>query len=112
MHRSHRHSSLGRFFIVPALIALSLTAQSIYAQRRPSSAAAIPAPRTVFDFKHDEDRTIIDWKRITNYFGRLDQASDRVQLQTIGKSTLGRTMVAAFISSPENIRTLDKYKAI
>jgi murein tripeptide amidase MpaA len=35
-----------------------------------------------------------------------------VQLQTIGTSTLGRTMVAAFISAPENIRSLDKYKAI
>ncbi|MGZ8848641.1 MAG: M14 family metallopeptidase, partial [Pyrinomonadaceae bacterium] len=31
---------------------------------------------------------------------------------TIGKSTLGRTMFVAFISAPENIRSLEKYKGI
>lgn len=82
------------------------------AQRRTATVPAIPSPRSVFGFNPGDDRTIIDWKQITDYLGRLDQASDRVQLQTIGKSTLGRTMVAAFISAPENIRSLDKYKAI
>ncbi len=63
-------------------------------------------------FNPGGDRTIADWKQITDYFARLDKASDRVQVQTIGTSTLGRTMIAAFISAPENIRSLEKYKAI
>jgi hypothetical protein len=53
-----------------------------------------------------------DWKQIADYFTRLDKASDRVQLHTLDKSTLGRTMFVAFISAPENIRSLEKYKAI
>jgi len=66
----------------------------------------------VLGFNPGDDRTIADWKQITDYFARLDKASDRVAVQTIGTSTLGRTMIAAFISAPENIRSLEKYKAI
>ncbi|HEU5237983.1 MAG TPA: M14 metallopeptidase family protein, partial [Pyrinomonadaceae bacterium] len=95
--------------LVIAAVIFPATAQ---AQRRTASAPAIPSPRSVFGFNPGDDRTIIDWKQITDYFARLDQASDRVKLQTIGTSTLGRTMVAAFISAPENIRSLDKYKVI
>ena len=94
------------------VIAAAMFAATAQAQRRTASVPAIPSPRSVFGFNPGDDRTIIDWKQITDYFARLDQASDRVKLQTIGTSTLGRTMVAAFISAPENIRSLDKYKAI
>ena len=95
------------------LIAASLFPALVHAQRRATTAApALPSPRSVFGFNPGDDRKIIDWKQITDYFAQLDRASDRVQLQTIGTSTLGRTMVAAFISAPENIRSLDKYKAI
>ena len=83
-----------------------------HAQRRSNSAAGIPSPRAVLGFNPGDDRTIADWKQISDYFARLDAASDRVQLQTIGKSTLGRAMFVAFISAPENIRNLEKYKAI
>jgi len=84
------------------------------AQRRVSQAtpSSVPSPRSVFGFNPGDDRTIADWKQITDYLSRLDKASDRVQVETIGTSTLGRTMIAAFISAPENIRNLDKYKAI
>ena len=89
---------------------------SVQAQRRataPASATTtIPSPKSVFGFDPGQDRTIIDWKQITDYFARLDKASDRVQVVNIGTSTLGRQMFAAFISAPENIRNLDKYKAI
>jgi len=65
---------------------------------------AIPSPLSVFGFNPGDDRTIADWKQITNYFARLDQASDRVTVQTIGQSTLGRPLIAAFISAPENTK--------
>ena len=85
-----------------------------YAQRpaRSAATAAIPSPRSILGFNPGDDRTIADWKQITDYFNRLDVASDRVQVQTVGKSTLNRTMIAAFISAPENIRNLEKYKDI
>jgi hypothetical protein len=100
---------------VAVLCLVLLVAAAANAQRRPAAPAtaqSIPSPRSVFGFNPGDDRTIIDWKQITDYFARLDKASDRVHIETIGTSTLGHTMIAAFISAPENIRNLDKYKAI
>ena len=99
---------------IALLLGILSLAPSAPAQRQRSTAPAdsLPSPRSVFGFNPGDDRTIIDWKQITDYLARLDKASDRVQLQTIGTSTLGRTMIAAFISAPENIRSLEKYQAI
>lgn len=105
-----RLGPIGRISYLSFLfVALSLTA---HGQRRRADLPLnpIPSPRSVFGFNPGDDRTIADWKQITDYFARLDKASDRVQLQTFGQSTLGRPMVAAFISAPENIRNLEKYK--
>jgi hypothetical protein len=94
------------------LIACASILFNSYAQRRVATAPSIPSPQSVLGFNPGDDRAIADWKQISDYFARLDSASDRVQVQTIGTSTLGRTMIAAFISAPENIRSLEKYKAI
>ncbi len=105
-----RVGPIGRIgHIVFLFVALSLTAQA--QRKRAEPLNSIPSPRSVFGFSPGDDRTIVDWKQITDYFARLDKASDRVQLQTFGQSTLGRPMIAAFISAPENIRNLEKYKA-
>jgi hypothetical protein len=90
-------------------VALTLTAQAQRKRAEPLT-STIPSPRAVFGFNPGDDRTIVDWKQITDYFARLDRASDRVSVQTFGQSTLGRPMIAAFISAPENIRSLEKYK--
>ena len=74
--------------------------------------ASIPSPRSVLGFTPGDDRTIADWKQITNYFAQLDKASDRVQVQTLGLTTLQRPFIVAFISAPENIRNLAKFKEI
>ncbi len=63
-------------------------------------------------FAPGDDRTIADWRQITDYFARLDRASDRVAVETLGESTRGRPLFVAFISSPENIRNLAKLKEV
>jgi hypothetical protein len=96
--------------IFTCVLALSTTA--VAQRKRADVTVAIPSPSAVFGFNPGDDRTIADWKQITDYFARLDQASDRVSVRTFGQSTLGRPLIAAFISAPENIRSLEKYKEI
>lgn len=108
MHRLRNDYLKSILAIGMVVVALGTSA---FAQRRVTS-TPIPSPDSILGFNPGDDRTIADWKHITDYFTRLDAASDRIQLQTIGKSTLGRTMFVAFISAPENIRNLEKYKAI
>jgi zinc carboxypeptidase len=102
-----------RFWMVPQLlliVALLLSAPISRAQR--SRSTTVPSPRSVLGFFPGDDRAIADWRQITDYFARLDRASDRVLVQTIGKTTLQRPMITAFVSAPENIRDLAKYKDI
>ncbi len=63
-------------------------------------------------FTPGDDRTIADWRQITDYFARLDRASERVQVVPIGATTKNRPLIVAVISAPENIRDLEKYKGI
>ncbi|HWF87761.1 MAG TPA: hypothetical protein VN659_02975, partial [Pyrinomonadaceae bacterium] len=74
--------------------------------------ASVPSPKSVLGFTPGDDRTIAGWSQITDYFERLDRASDRVLVQTLGQSTLKRPMIVAFISARENILALAKYKEI
>ncbi|HST54105.1 MAG TPA: M14 metallopeptidase family protein [Pyrinomonadaceae bacterium] len=74
--------------------------------------ARVPSPQSVLGFTPGDNRKIADWSQITDYFKRLDRASERVLVQTVGTSTNGKPLVAAFISAPENIRELDKYRDI
>lgn len=97
---------------VALCIAFLAGSAAIAQPRSRANAPSIPSPRAVLGFNPGDDRTIADWKQITDYFARLDKSSDRVQVQAIGTTTLGRTMIAVFISAPENIRNLEKYKAI
>jgi len=72
----------------------------------------VPTPASVLGFHPTHDRTIADWTQITNYFTRLDAASARVTVKEIGKSTLGKPLIVAFISSENNLRNLEKYRQI
>jgi hypothetical protein len=73
-------------------------------------AAAQPSPHSVLGFVPTDDKTIADWGQITNYFAKLDAASPKVLVKEIGKSTLGKPMIVAFISSPGNISNLERYR--
>src|ERR1044071_2112009 len=77
-----------------------------------SPAGRVPPPREVLGFTPGDDRKVADWKQITDYFGRLNARGGRVRVQTVGESTLGRPLIAAFISSLENIRDLHRYPEI
>ena len=109
MIRRQLFAGLITFFCAAALSTTSIA-------QRPNSRlphlSAIPSPRSVLGFNPGDDRTIADWSQITDYFSRLDKASDRVLVQTIGQSTLKRPLIVAFISARENLLALQKYKQI
>jgi Zinc carboxypeptidase len=75
-------------------------------------AQKIPAPKDVLGFTPGDDRKLASWAQVLDYFKKLDAASDRVNFEEIGKTTLGNPFVYATISSPANLKNLEKYKAI
>lgn len=73
-------------------------------------AQTVPTPKEVLGFQPTDDRTIADWKQILDYFAKLDKASPKVKVEEIGKTTLGKSQIVAYISSEKNIKSLDLYK--
>ena len=104
-----------RLLVIGALLFVAIAPGSAIGQipsNRAAQLTAIPSPKSVLGFNPGDDRTIADWGQITDYFSRLDKASDRVVVKPLGQSTLKRPMIVAFISARENILALDKYKEI
>jgi Zinc carboxypeptidase len=71
-----------------------------------------PSPKSVLGFQPTDDKTIADWSQIVDYFSKLDAKSDKVLVKEIGKTTLGKPMIVAFISSANNIKNLEKHRQI
>jgi hypothetical protein len=74
--------------------------------------AGIPAPQDVLGFVPGDDRKLASWNEALTYFYKLDQASDRVIFEALGKSTMDAPFVMATISAPENLARLDEYRKI
>jgi len=69
-------------------------------------------PDEFLGHKVGADRKLADYKQIQSYFEKLDQESEKVKVLKIGKTTRGKDMIMALISSEKNLAELDKYKSI
>lgn len=79
-----------------------LVSASLYAQ--------LPAPEDFFGFRMGADYRLAAWDRIVEYFKTLDEASDRMEVSELGKSTEGNPLILAVISSRENLIRIDEIK--
>src|SRR6476659_5596709 len=96
-----------------ALVLLSLLVLIQFAPNHSQAVqTSIPTPADVLVFPPGDDRKLASWDQVIDYFKRLDQASDRVVFEELGKSTMGKPFVMATISSPDNLSRLDEYKKI
>src|SRR5262249_21476537 len=79
----------------------------------PAAFAAVPpTPESFLGFKAGADRKLADYGQITRYFEQLDAGSHRVSVRVLGETTLGRKLIMAMISSPENLRDAARYQTI
>lgn len=73
--------------------------------------APVQSPEAAFGFRMGADRELADWPGLQRYFETVAAASDRVELVDAGPSTEGRRMIAAVVSSAENIARLEEIRA-
>ena len=72
----------------------------------------IPTPAEVLAFTPGDDRKLASWDQVVDYFQKLDRASDRVNFETLGITSMGKPFVMATISSPANLTRLEEFKKI
>ena len=75
-------------------------------------AQSIRSPEAHFGHVIGADRKLVGWDGIVDYLGLVGRSSDRVVVQEVGKTTLGRPFLLVVVSSPETIANIDRYKAL
>src|SRR5580704_3982132 len=80
----------------------------------PSSLRAeVPTPISVLGHNPGDDFYLADYEDTIRYFHALAAAApDRMKMFTVGKTTRGKEIEIAVISSPQNLAKLDDYKQI
>jgi hypothetical protein len=72
----------------------------------------VPRPESFLGFRPGDDYKLADYDQMLQYFRVVDEASDRVRVSEIGPSSMGKPMIMAVITSPENFERLDRYQDI
>jgi len=75
-------------------------------------AQEVPTPKSHFGFDIGDDYQLANYTQTEAYFKKLAAASNRVKLVDIGKTEEGRSQYMLIVSSPENLKKLDRYKEI
>jgi hypothetical protein len=91
---------------------LILVLSSFAQAQEKAQSGAVPTPSGFLGFEVGADRKLADYRQIASYFKALAAASNRVEIQVLGKTTLGEDMFMAVISAPENLANKAKYKEI
>ncbi len=94
------------------IVALIFVVSSFAQAQEKEKSGHIPTPSEFLGFEVGADRKLADYRQITSYFKALAGASHRVELENLGKTTLGEDMFMAVISTEENLRNKAQYKEI
>ncbi|MBP1597034.1 MAG: peptidase carboxypeptidase [Acidobacteria bacterium] len=89
--------------VLAALMALS--GMGLYAQ------GTITPPK-FGQYTAGDDYFLANYTQLVEYWGKLSKESNRMKVVEIGKTSEGRTMIMAIITSPANHQKLDRYKEI
>ena len=111
-----RDRHLSAALAVPALVALvglapiSPPAVAARAATASGAATAVPAPESVLGFVPGDDGQLADWSQVLAYLQALDAASDRVEVEEIGRTTQGRPLVMVTVTSEANHARLEEIR--
>ena len=76
------------------------------------SRTGVPAPESVFGFTAGADYKLATYDQSIEYFKKLAAGNRNMRLMEAGKTSQGRTMYFALISSPKNLANLDRNREI
>jgi hypothetical protein len=72
----------------------------------------LTSPKEHFGWNIGDDYRLANYTQFTAYWKKLDQESDRMKVESIGKTAEGRDQLMAVITAPANHAKLARYKEI
>ena len=71
-----------------------------------------PTPEDILGFKVGADFHLATYEQAIDYLQALEQSSPKIKLFEMGKTSMGKPMIYAVITSAENMARLDRFKEI
>jgi hypothetical protein len=96
-----------RFFFLTGLIVF-LGGLTSFAQNQ----TKITTPQEFFGFKMGSDRKMARWDKIVEYYSVIEKESDQIKVIDMGPSTMGNPFLLVIISSPDNLKNLERLQEI
>ena len=72
----------------------------------------IKSPKEFFGRQPGDDRVMIRWDALCDYYRDVALHSDRMLLEEKGKTSEGNDFLILYVSSPENLARLEEYRQI
>ena len=91
-----------------AAAVVSVAASAVVA----AQSSRVPSPESILGFAPGAESKLATYDQTIDYFRKLDAASDRLTLVEAGTSSQGRKFYFALISSPSNLKKVDRYRQI
>lgn len=79
---------------------------------RGTASAQLTTPEEQFGYRIGTDYQLVNYQGLTDYWHLLAEQSDRMTLESIGRTSEGREQWMATITSPANRANLERYKEI
>jgi len=95
-----------------AFVLLALTLSFAAPNAQAPAAPKVTSPKQFFGHDIGADYVLPNYTKFVEYVKKLDAESDRMIVQSIGKTAEGRDQLMAIITAPENFKKLDRYKEI
>src|SRR5262249_45678757 len=99
------YTRLVRFLTRPSLLFVFLVSTL-------TAAAGLPTPESVFGFLPGADYKLATYDQSVDYFRKLAATTRHMRIVEAGKTTQGRPMYFALVSSPDNLARIDRYREI
>jgi len=74
--------------------------------------AKITTPKQEWGHNIGDDYFLADYRQLVPYWKKLATQSPRIHIEDIGPTSMGKTMVMATVTSPENWKNIARYKQI
>ena len=91
---------------------IAVLAACLIVARPSAESPRLPSPEASFGFQPGADFKLATYDQSIDYFKKLDAASRYLTLVEAGRTTQGRPMYFALISSPDNLAHIDRYREI
>ena len=101
---------LNKSAIIACATAAIFLSPALHAQG--GTAGRVPTPAEVLGFAPGVDRRLPSWEQIVRYYTAVDAASPRITVRTLGRTTMGRPFIVAFIGDPATLANLPRYRDI